>query len=633
VKLSSPDSRSTQRERFVAVWLLLLAITTALLLRTPQLEVRPMHTDETTQAIKYRDLLDGEYVYDPLEHHGPTLLFATRPMQSIAKAETFADLRESDLRWVPLLFGLGLVVLVPIFAQGLGWLAVAWAALFLAVSPLFVFYSRYYIMEMLLAFFSFTALASGWRFYLTRNAFWLGVCAISFGLMHATKETFVIHVAGMIGGICVVALIRNFGGGLNVLNRNRPAPITKRHWILFLSLAAFTSAICFSIGFTNLHSIVESFETYLNYLKRAGGQGHEKPWFYYLQLLGYNEGGKFWLGEPDGRFVWTEAMVLVLACFGGLRGFFGSGKTYSRELAVFLAVYALATFMAYSWIAYKTPWCILSTHVAILLLAGLGAASFIHGLYKLWGKWMVAALLLIGSGHLALQSYRANFQDDPTLARWLRTFNTHSLVGNPYAYGFTPVSLRDSIVTNLEAYAARSPEGRKLRIEIATPSGSWPLPWYLRKFTGVAYLPAVTASENFRAVDPTADVILVDPTMIKDLPESVRGPTHSGSAEYANHLFGMLNQQYWIQGFVKRSLLPEGVVVPPPPAPTSPQPSAPESSGSSETPAPSADVTAPSTPADASISLPEPTATGTPLPNGSPEPTAVPEPASVPTPP
>ena len=571
-----------------AIGLFLLALAAGGYFRLSDLELRPMHTDETTQAIKFRDLTQGQYSYDPTEHHGPTLLYSTYPSVWRSGATSFADLTERDLRLVPAAYGLLLLVLLPLVRSGLGWVAISWAALFLAVSPSFVFFSRYYIMEMLLVFFSFTTIAGGWRFYLTRNPFWLGLCAVSLACMHATKETFIIHVIGMLGALVAIWFARVTTGGLGVLQRNRPERITKRHWIFFVGLVVFTSALLFSQGFQHLHSIGDSIGTYFNYAARAGGQGHQKPWYYYIQLLAYNTGGKFWLGESDGTFVWSELLIVLLAVLGIVRAFVGQGRGYNREFALFLGVYAVLTFGAYSFISYKTPWCILSTHLALVLLAGFGAAGIFNSLFTSVGKWGLTAVLTLGAGHLALQSHRATAANDPTAPHWLQTRDAHSRTANPYAYGFTPMSLRDTIVSNINGYAARSPLGYGLRIEIATPGGPWPLPWYLRKYTATAYLPDVDPTPEVRGLDPTADVILVDPSLVKKLPENIRGADDKGSADYESNLYGLLNQQYWIKGYVRRALLENA------PAPTTPP--AAEPPGEQEIPLPPEDVPLPDSP-------------------------------------
>src|ERR1051326_539922 len=134
---------------------LLLAATLALLLRCPQLERRPMHNDEAVNAIKFGELSEhGDYKYDPNEHHGPSLFYATLAVARLTSSPDFEHLTETKLRLITVAFGLGLIVLLPLISDGLGQRAAIWAGVFTAVSPAMVFYSRYNIHEMLLVFFS-----------------------------------------------------------------------------------------------------------------------------------------------------------------------------------------------------------------------------------------------------------------------------------------------------------------------------------------------------------------------------------------------------------------------------------------------------------------------------------------------
>src|SRR6185503_11572389 len=84
-----------------------------------------------------------------------------------------------------------------LFADGLGRQAVVWAAIFTAISPAMVFYSRYFIHEMVLLFFTALTLGAGWRYVQSRSALWAVATGVGLGLMFATKETFVLAVAAM----------------------------------------------------------------------------------------------------------------------------------------------------------------------------------------------------------------------------------------------------------------------------------------------------------------------------------------------------------------------------------------------------------------------------------------------------
>src|SRR5579864_1809499 len=125
---------------------LVLAAALALALRLPRLDHRPMHNDEAVNAIKFGQLWEkGSYKYDPNEHHGPTLYYATLLLGRLTGAPDFDHYSENRLRLVTVLFGLGLVLVVPLLSDGLGRQGVNWAILFAVVSPAMIFYSRYYI--------------------------------------------------------------------------------------------------------------------------------------------------------------------------------------------------------------------------------------------------------------------------------------------------------------------------------------------------------------------------------------------------------------------------------------------------------------------------------------------------------
>ncbi|GAI50799.1 unnamed protein product, partial [marine sediment metagenome] len=124
-----------------------------------------MHGDEAVNAIKFGSLLEeGDYCYDPHEYHGPTLNYFTLLPAWLSSAEKLTEVSEFTLRIVPVFFGLLLVLLLLLLADGLGWTTVACAAVLTAISPAMVFYSRYYIHEMPLVCFTFASITSGWRY-------------------------------------------------------------------------------------------------------------------------------------------------------------------------------------------------------------------------------------------------------------------------------------------------------------------------------------------------------------------------------------------------------------------------------------------------------------------------------------
>ncbi|MBM4047687.1 MAG: phospholipid carrier-dependent glycosyltransferase, partial [Planctomycetes bacterium] len=158
------QSKIASRKSQIWLFLLLLIVGGALAFRLPGLAERPMHCDEAVQAIKTGILAEtGDYRYNPQEYHGPSLYYLSLPSVWLAGGK-LATATETTFRIVPVLFGVGLVLLVLLVGDGLGRPAMACAAALTAISPAMVFYSRYYIQEMLLVFFTFAAIATGWRY-------------------------------------------------------------------------------------------------------------------------------------------------------------------------------------------------------------------------------------------------------------------------------------------------------------------------------------------------------------------------------------------------------------------------------------------------------------------------------------
>src|SRR5262249_10711002 len=191
---------------------------------------------------------------------------------------------ESRFRVLTVVFGVGSILLLLWLADGLGSVGVIWAAVFAAVSPAMVFYSRYYIHEMLLVFCTLLTLCAGWRYWRTRGVGWAVMTGAGIGLMQATKETFILTVAA-----AVMAL------GLNqVWNRlldatSPPFRAPRLNWVHLAAGVVAWVVVCvllFSSFFTNPSGPLDAFRTYVPWLSRAGGASeHLHPWYFYLQRL------------------------------------------------------------------------------------------------------------------------------------------------------------------------------------------------------------------------------------------------------------------------------------------------------------------------------------------------------------
>jgi len=437
-------------------------------LRFAWLDLRPMHHDEANQAVKFGTLLEkGEYQYDKSDHHGPSLYYLTLPAAWAFSQSSLASLDEVTLRLVPALFGALLVVLLLLFVKGAGRTAVLFAGLFAALSPAMVYYSRFYIHEMLFAFFALGLLATFWRYLLYPSPGWALTAGIFAGLMYSTKETSVIIFAAL--GLALVFTL--------VFDKIRPQTSYRlrapnlAYFFLGLIFAAATAVAFFTSFFKNPEGIWGSFQAFRVYFEKSGATGaagfHIQPWSYYLKLLAYT--------KAAGKPLWSEGLILGLALVGAVSGFIRRGRKRTlASPAKFFFFYTLFSTAAFSIIPYKTPWNVLSFWLGWIVLAGIGAAFLVDIAPKAIGKVTVVVALAAGLFNLGLQSYRANFK-----------FYADS--SNPYVYAQTGTDFL-KLVDRVNGLAAVQPITKYEPIKVICGAyETWPLPWYLRSFTNVGY--------------------------------------------------------------------------------------------------------------------------------------------------
>ncbi|MCX6008380.1 MAG: TIGR03663 family protein, partial [Chloroflexi bacterium] len=344
------------------------------------------------------------------------------------------------------------------FLKGLNRRAAIFSCILIAFSPAFVYYSRYYIQEILLVFFTAVFLGCGWMYIQTRKLLWIIVSGIAAGLMHATKETF------------ILSLLAAFLSLFFCFLYGKPSkPIKVLHILGAVAVMVVTSLLFYSSFGTNPGGIMDSVRTYGIWLQHASGQStHIHPWYYYLDLLTWVE-----FVEP---ITWNEDVIIALGAVGLILALFRQAASPDKSgFMRFFAIYTLVLTIIYSAIPYKTPWCVLSFLYGMVILAGWAIDRMIGALQARWGKICAGLFILIfGIASPAVQSWFLNFRyaSDPV---------------NPYVYAHTSMDVFQMIEAVKNA-AHVSEEGQEMPVYvIADDSDYWPLPWYLRNFKQVGY--------------------------------------------------------------------------------------------------------------------------------------------------
>ncbi len=464
------------------------------MLRLPGLDLRAMHTDEAVHAVKFGALLEsGEYRYDSNEYHGPTLNYITLIPAWLAGEKSLAEITELTLRIVPALFGIGLVLLI-LLLRGAGSPAIAMSAFLTACSPVMTYYSRYYIQETLLLFFTVGLVVCAYRFLLTRRLAWALAAGCCGGLMLATKETWLISAGAMAVSLAAVLLIRK---------REKAAPCTVNlRRVAAGAVAGIAVALLFySSFFSHWEGVRDSLMAYPAYFARATEESrHGHPWYYFLRML-------IWWQDGNGP-VWSHAAIVALASIGIVTAFTANraDNGIGKDLRIFWGISACLLLLIASAIPYKTPWLILTGLQALIMMAGWGAARFL-GWFPVRLKFLGIFLLVIVGGHLLWQSYLANFQlyDDPA---------------NPLAYAQPGDDVKQ--MASVVEDAVRAGQTNVPIQVIVSGDEYWPLPWYLRRLPRVGWWHAV--GEDFA---PTP-LMLVSPDLEEDLVARLYGARRPG---------------------------------------------------------------------------------------------------------
>ena len=505
------------RARLLYAVAMLAILALAAAFRLPQLAQRPMHADEANQAVKASRLYaTGKYEYDTTDHHGPSLYWLTLPSLWMSGAKDLASSSETAYRVVPVIFGLGLIALVGLFGNGLGRAAVVAAALLTAISPAMVYFSRYYIQEMLLVFFTVAAIGCGWQYARCRHLGWMLAAGAAVGMMHATKETWILSAAAAAGAGGLTWGWTRFRDG----SEQHQLAIDWRlacHLLAGVCMAVRRRGVLFDVRPALAASLgLDHRLCQLLPSRQPAGRPHE-PWYYYLQLL--------FADHPSKKIFWSEGFIALLAIVGAVFSLAYRGKgeetspptrpdSPSPALLRFLTFYTILLTVLYCLVPYKTPWCALSFLMGMILLAGVGVAA-IFRILPARSVWIIPVLLMLiaGAGHLGWQAYQLNFKPrlmaDPL---------------NPYVYAHTPMPL-PRLGLRLECLAQRVPEGNHLSIQVVADN-YWPLPWYLRKFDEqrVGYWRDANSWKEDRTRYPPPAILMIS----ADIDEKELGTTLDG---------------------------------------------------------------------------------------------------------
>ncbi|HLY30158.1 MAG TPA: glycosyltransferase family 39 protein, partial [Ktedonobacterales bacterium] len=221
-------------------WLWVAVIGLGAILRFWELGAKPLHHDESMHA--YFSLAfardPSSYSYDPLLHgpfqfHAEGLFFAIiMGLEAIFRVSSPGNdpwINDTTARIVPALFGLGIVALPYGLRSVLGRVGAWGAALLLAVSPAFVYFSRFLREDIYFNFFMFAMVVCAVQFARKRTITWFALTVAATVLAYATFEGIYLTFA-IFGAFLGALLVWEVGA---IIARLLPEPLTLRERKMF----------------------------------------------------------------------------------------------------------------------------------------------------------------------------------------------------------------------------------------------------------------------------------------------------------------------------------------------------------------------------------------------------------------
>ncbi len=455
------------RLAFAAIILLAFA------LRIADLGTRAMHHDESLHATYAWYLYKGDgYHYDPLMH-GPLQFYVMAFFYLL-----FGD-SETTARLFAVLCGTAIVFLPYLLRREMTLPGSLIAAIFLAVSPTFLYFSRFarddiyldcFTLVMVLAFFAYL------RSRRTRSVF---IFAAAAALAVASMEASYIFLFVMASFIGLAALLDwisrgTVGGSI----RQALSCISLETWLLGIGIFVFITVVLYSTFLSNPYGLWDTRQSLLSadrkdilggltyWISQHGVARGGQPWFYYLLLLPL-----------------YEQFALLFGLAGALWAL-----TRRHLFSSFLLYWAALSFVLYGWAGEKMPWLFLHPLLPLILLA----ASFCGRLLTLVrssGRATIVAILAI-----------------------LAVMESHSALALSYADAANPTEMLIYVQTSNDVpTVARQVIALTSRLHGTTPMiqvdnadlQGWPFEWYFRN------LPPqdVTYSADFS--HPTAPILLM----------------------------------------------------------------------------------------------------------------------------
>lgn len=408
------------------LYIFFLIIIIAFFLRLYHLDERVLHQDEAAVGyITYKLFNDSTYFYDPA-FHGPFMYYVTSEMYRHLGDTIYAS------RLLPAILGASMILLLIPLRRYLGNSGMLFAAFFLALSPSFLYYSRFYREDMFISFFTMLALVCAVKYaeeidkdrnsvsssnhhfiagYSIERIFYLAIGGISLSSMAALKENAYITMALITLFIFLFFIRERYLRGIidRIIRPDKEFIILIAEGVFLILVILVVFSLFYTGNILDIAGMKITVEKAISHwyemhrIQRLGG-----PYFFYLGIIALYElpvlvfgiVSMFYYGFGDRKkgklliillLYWVAVGIMYLIAknyaFAGIylpTSYLQSsiiiflpllllgiiGVLYIQNLFfAFLIYWVLTNFFVYSYIQEKVQWLVLSPLLPLLIIS------------------------------------------------------------------------------------------------------------------------------------------------------------------------------------------------------------------------------------------------------------------------
>lgn len=429
----------------IEMYLPFVVIAIAIALRFYNLDLRPFHHDESVHAhFSYLLFKQGTYKYDPM-WHGPFQYYLTAVLYRLFRDSEWIS------RMMPALFGVGLVALPFTLKKYLGFKASFITAFLLAISPSFLYYSRFFRNDIYLAFFSLVAVVCVIHYLEKKKPVFIYLASFLFALSLCTKENAYISSFIFFSFVVLYFLYTRRQstqkGIMMILKDNKIWLLT----IISLSIIVIIYTSFHSFFFRNPQDSFALFRAVSHWASyHTGPTG---PFYFYAALA-----------------LLYELPILIF----GIAGIFYFARKQDL-LMVFMSYWAISSFFIYSFVVYeKAPWILPHLLLPLAFVAGKFTADFLKSFEKeKVYKHLFTAFTLAILSFCIFTSVNLNYYhfDDPA---------------EPMLQAAQPPSSFNVLMAKIKEVASAH-ESYQTRIQVVDGIAITQYLWYLRHYDRVEW--------------------------------------------------------------------------------------------------------------------------------------------------